>query len=120
FTTGNWMVFSRELEKLYPDMEAQTRYSRQGLMDLVALSARTRMREEKDVLDYYRCFLAISNPLRSAKLISEEEHDAEFFRGFHPYDCSAIAGRLYPLHPNRPRNKPYSLDDVFSASRAYF
>ncbi|KAI9446942.1 hypothetical protein BJY52DRAFT_1127816, partial [Lactarius psammicola] len=63
FATGNWTVFSTELEKLYPNLDAETRYSRQGLLDLVNLSARSRMRDEKDVLDYYRRFLAISNPL---------------------------------------------------------
>jgi len=53
YTTGNWMIFKRELERLYPDMDAETRYSRQGLTELVNLSARTQMRDEKDVLDYY-------------------------------------------------------------------
>src|SRR6266702_1818795 len=120
FASGNWTVFSAELEKLYPDLDAEMRYSRQGLIDLVNLSARTRMRNEKDVLDYYRRFLAISNPLRAANLISDDERDAGFFRGFHPNDHTSLANWLYPLHPNRPRNKPYSLNDVLSVARVYF
>jgi len=120
YATGNWMTFKRELERLYPDMDAETRYSRQGLTELVNLSARTRMRDEKDVLDYYRRFLAISNPLRTTNLISDDERNAEFFRGFHPYDRTSMANRLYPLHPHRPCNRPYELQDVYSAARAYF
>ncbi|KAF8274724.1 hypothetical protein EI94DRAFT_1560962, partial [Lactarius quietus] len=70
YSTGDWTTFSEELEKLYPDMDAELRYSRQGLIELVNLSARTRMRDERDVLDYYRCFLTINNPLRVASKIS--------------------------------------------------
>ena len=120
YATGNWTTFRRELEKLYPDMDAASRYSRQALLDLVNLSARTRMRDEKDVFEYYRSFLAISNPLHSAGQISSDERNAEFFRGFHPYDRTSIANRLYPLHPNRARNKPYDYEDVFAVARGYF
>ena len=52
FASGNWTVFSAELEKLYPNLDVEMRYSRQGLTELVNLSARTRMCDEKDVLDY--------------------------------------------------------------------
>ncbi len=120
FASGNWTVFSAELEKLYPDLDAEMHYSRQGLIDLVNLSARTQMRDKKDVLDYYRRFLAISNPLRAANLISDDERNAGFFHSFHPYDRTSLANWLYPLHPNRPRNKPYSLNDVLSVARVYF
>ncbi len=114
------MTFKRELERLYPDMDAETRYSRQGLMELVNLSARTWMHDEKDVLDYYQRFLAISNPLRTTNLISDDEHNAEFFRSFHPYDRTSMANWLYPLHPHRLCNRPYELQDVYSAAQAYF
>ncbi len=33
FASGNWMVFSVELEKLYPDLDVEMCYSRQGLME---------------------------------------------------------------------------------------
>lgn len=78
------------------------------------------MRDEKDVFDYYRRFLAISNLLESSNQISSDERNSEFFRGFHPYDWSSIANRLYPLHPNRPRNKPYDFKDVFTIAQGYF
>jgi hypothetical protein len=120
YATGDWTTFRRELEKLYPDVDAAMRYSRQALLDLVNLSARTRMRDEKDVFDYYRRFLAISNPLSDSNQISSDECNSEFFRGFHPYDRASIANRLYPLHPNRPRNKPYDYKDVFSVAQGYF
>jgi hypothetical protein len=79
YATGDWTTFRRELEKLYPDMDAAARYSRQALYNLVSMSARTRMRDEKDVFDYYRRFLAISNPLHSDGQISSDERNSEFF-----------------------------------------
>jgi hypothetical protein len=120
YKTGNWMVFSSELERLYPDMDAETCYTRQGLMDIVNLSARTQMHDEKDVLDYYRHFLAISNPLHTANLILVDKHNAEFLHGFHPYDRSSISNCLYTLHLHRPCNKPYELNDVFTVACGYF
>jgi hypothetical protein len=53
YATGNWTTFQGELEKLYPDVDAATCYSRQALLNLVNLSARTRMHDEKDVFNYY-------------------------------------------------------------------
>jgi hypothetical protein len=47
--------------------------------DLVDMSARSRMRDEDDVMQYYRRFLTIGNPLHLAKHISDEDYSAEFF-----------------------------------------
>ncbi len=49
-----------------PRLRRRNALLKKGLIDLVNLTARTRMLDEKDVLDYYRRFLAISNPLRAA------------------------------------------------------
>ncbi|KAI9438398.1 hypothetical protein BJY52DRAFT_1129658 [Lactarius psammicola] len=57
-----WRQFQDQLEELYPNIEAQTRCTRQGLTEFVELSAENRIREEKDVLKYYRNFLTISAP----------------------------------------------------------
>jgi hypothetical protein len=117
YATGDWTTFQGELEKLYPDMDAAAQYSRQALYDLVNMLARTRMRDEKDIFDYYRRFLAISNPLHSDRQISSDERNSEFFRGFNSYNRTSIANQLYPLHPNRPHNKPYDYKDVFSVAQ---
>jgi hypothetical protein len=120
YATGDWTTFRGELEKLYPNMDTAARYSRQALYNLVNMSARTRMRDEKDVFNYYQRFLAISNPLHSNGQISSDERNSEFFQGFNSYDQTSIANRLYPLHPNRPHNKPYDYKDVFSVAQGYF
>jgi hypothetical protein len=52
-TMGNWTTFQGELEKLYPNVDAATCYSRQALLNLVNLSARTQMCNENDLFDYY-------------------------------------------------------------------
>jgi hypothetical protein len=77
FSTGDWAAFQATLERLYPD--TAPRYTRQGLMDFVDMSARSRMRDEDDVTQCYRRFPTVGNPLRLAKQISDEDYSAEFF-----------------------------------------
>ena len=85
YSSGSWSTFKNELEKLYPDMDAESQYSRQGLIELINLSSRTQMHDEKDIFDYYQRFLAICNPLHAAKQISDVERNSKFFQGFHLY-----------------------------------
>jgi hypothetical protein len=120
FSIGNWTTFQAALDRLYPDTAAATRYTRQGLMDFVDMAARSRMNDEDDVMQYYRRFLTIGNPLRLANQISEEDYSAEFFRGFHPDDREVLASRLFSMKPHHPPQKPYEFNDVFTAARGYF
>jgi hypothetical protein len=78
------------------------------------------MRSEDDVLQYHRRFLEHSNPLRTAQTLSDEDRNAEFFQGFHPEDREVINDRLHAMKPNHPIDKPYDLEDTFTAARRYF
>ncbi len=82
-------------------MEAESHYTKQALMELVDSAARTKMRDEKDIVEYYQRFLTICNPLLAANLILDNECNAEFFKGFHPEDRMAMTNHLYPLHFGR-------------------
>ncbi|KAH9024397.1 hypothetical protein EDB84DRAFT_1273924 [Lactarius hengduanensis] len=62
YRSVRWRHFRAQLEELYPDIAARTRCTCQGLTQFVELSARNRIREEKDVLRYYRNFLTIAAP----------------------------------------------------------
>lgn len=62
YSTGNWATFKSTLESLYPDTSATKRYTKRALQEFVDNYAKTRrMRDEDDVMDYYRDFLALSN-----------------------------------------------------------
>ncbi|KAI9453046.1 hypothetical protein BJY52DRAFT_1094279, partial [Lactarius psammicola] len=63
YRSASWHRFRTQLEELYPDIAASTRCTRQGLTEFVELSAKCRVRDEGDVLKYYRNFLTIALPL---------------------------------------------------------
>jgi hypothetical protein len=94
YATNDWRTYRASIEKIYPDTSASTRFTKKALHELVDSWARTPMRGEEDVLQYYRRFLEYSNPLRTAQTLSEEDRNAEFFKGFHPEDREVINDRL--------------------------
>ncbi|KAH9019770.1 hypothetical protein EDB85DRAFT_1816745, partial [Lactarius pseudohatsudake] len=63
YVNVRWCHFRAQLEELYPDIAGRTRCTRQGLSQFVELSARSCIRDESDVLKYYRNFLTIAAPL---------------------------------------------------------
>ena len=88
FINRDWPAFKAMLESLYPDSAAGNRYTKSGLQDFVNLSGKTRIMDEDDLTLYYRRFLQLSNPLRAAQKLSDDERNTEFFYGFHPDDRS--------------------------------
>jgi len=116
YTTGDWAAFSTALEAMYPDTSAATRLTKKALQDLLYNTSRSRMTNEEDVMDYYQEFLELTNPLRMAQQLSEEDRDAKFFKGFHRDDREILSGRLFSMKPNHPQDKPYKLGDVFKAA----
>src|SRR6266702_1466362 len=71
YRAASWHHFWAQLEDLYPDIATSTRCTCQGLTEFIELSARCCVRDEGDVLSYYRNFLTIAIPLlEDGKLIS--------------------------------------------------
>ena len=62
YAAGNCANLKRELLDIYDDTSAQSRHSEQKLVDFVRQSAKLR-RCNKDVQNYYREFLVLSDPL---------------------------------------------------------
>src|SRR5216684_3818885 len=120
YISKDWPTFCTDLRKLYPDTAASSRYTRNGLQEFVRISAQTRIRDENELLLYYRRFLQISNPLRLSNQLSDEVRNAEFFNGFHPRDRDIIYDRLFAIDPRRPLNQTPSIDDTWEAARDYF
>jgi hypothetical protein len=70
YATGDWMTYQASIQALFPDTSASTRFTKQALHELVDFWARTPMRDDDEVLQYYRRFLEYSNPLRTAETIT--------------------------------------------------
>ena len=116
----DWGVFHTALQAMYPDTSAATRLAKKALQELIHKTSCSRMSEEDDVLDYYRLFLELSNPLTEAHQLSDEDRDTKFFKGFHRDDREILSGRLFTMKPNHSQDKPYELNDIFKAARGYF
>src|SRR6266702_4109757 len=78
------------------------------------------MRDEEDVIQYYRQFLVFCQPLVDTCKITDDERDSAFWYGFHPDDREALSPRLIAKHPDQSIDQPYSLEDVYKAARAVF
>ena len=78
------------------------------------------MRNEEDVMDYYREFLELANPLQVTQQLSDEDRNAKFFKGFHRDNREILSSHIFSMRPDHPQDRPYELDDVFKAARSYF
>ncbi|KAI9443151.1 hypothetical protein H4582DRAFT_2054226 [Lactarius indigo] len=116
--TDDWATFKSNLESLYPDLSAAN-YTKRALQEFVDISSKTRMRDEDDVMIYYRPFLTHSNPLSNKQRISDEERSLEFFRGFHS-DDRELMFRLSAMKPDHLVGLPYDLEDVLATARRQF
>ena len=120
YTTDNWAMFSTALEAMYPDTLAATRLTKKALQDLLYNTLRSCMGDEEEVMDYYREFLELTNPLQAVQQLSNEDRNAKFFKGFHHDDREILSGHLFSMKPNHPQDRPYKLDNVFKATQSYF
>jgi hypothetical protein len=87
------------------------------LEDFVDISAMSRMKNEGDVMLYYRRFLQMSTPLYNSKELTDDQRNTEFFEGFHIKDRGIIAHRLYLMKPLHPRGMPWDFQDVLKAAQ---
>ena len=115
-----WHRFRRELEELHPDAEEHA-CTRQELSRFVELSAETHIRNEKDVMKYYRNFLTLAVPLAENHVLTANDFNAEFFQGFHRDDRDIIAEEIrFNVNPRHPATEPFDMHGVLAAARQYF
>jgi hypothetical protein len=120
YDTCDWPAFRATLQQLYRNTKATTCYTKQGLINFVDGHAQTRIRDEEDVVSYYREFLERSMPLYNSRQLSDEERNDEFCQGFHPEDREILTNRLFAKNPNHPSDKAYDIKDVLEAAQTYF
>jgi len=55
-------------------------------------------------------------PLLDSHQLSIEEHNEEFYQGFHQTDRETLNNCLYSKDPNHPTDKAYDLEAVFEVT----
>ncbi|KAH8977017.1 hypothetical protein EDB92DRAFT_1822827 [Lactarius akahatsu] len=120
YTGHDWALFRQSLERIYEGTSAQSRHSKQKLYDFAHYNSRTRMRDEEDIIHYYRQFLVFCQPLIEDHRITTDERDYAFWYGFHPEDRDKLSPRLLAKFPDQPIGQPYNFNEVFKIARAAF
>ena len=120
YAPAKWSRFRAEIERFYPDVEARTRCTRHALTEFVELSAESRIRDENDIMKYYRNFLTIALPLCKKNKLPDDDFHTVFFDGFHPDDQEILLNILFTTSPNHPPDEPFDTEDVVSVACRYF
>ena len=120
YWTARWYHFRSELDKLYPDIAAQTWCMQQGLAEFVELSAQSWICDENNIMKYYQNFLTITHPLLDEHKIITDAFKAEVFQSFHADDQDILVEQIFNINPRHPANEPFSVQDVLSAAQQYF
>ena len=119
YAPANWHNFHAQLRS-YPGVAVRTRSTRQVLTEFLELSAESLIRDENDIMKYYRGFLVIALPLLKDGKITNYDFNAEFFKGFHADDQDMLADQVFKINPLYSANEPFEVQDVVSAARRYF
>ena len=120
FLNHDWDAFCNELRNEYVTPTPKGQFSRQKLIEFINTYARKRMGDETDIINYQQQFNAQSKVLLNTGRMTEREHNAIFWRGFHPDDQQALRKRLITMHPSKPTSEAFNLKDVFNIARAIF
>jgi hypothetical protein len=86
FLNRDWDAFCDELHEEYVTSTPKGQYSRQKLIEFANTYAWKHMGDETDVINYQRQFNTQSKVLLNSGRMTEREHNAIFWRGFHPDD----------------------------------
>jgi hypothetical protein len=116
----NWTDFRLSLQTAYPDLNPRNRYSKQRLYEYIRQHSQARIRDELDVLRYYRHFNFLTKSLLDSHRLTEEERDQAFWYGFHPEDRDLMTSRLIALQPQRRAGESFELAEIFDTARAVF
>ncbi|KAI9446706.1 hypothetical protein H4582DRAFT_2069989 [Lactarius indigo] len=120
YPARDWALFCQSLVEIYDGASAQSRHSKQKLYDFAHHNSQTHMRDEEDIIEYYRRFLVVSEPIVGANRITTDECDYAFWYGFHPDDREKLAPRLLAKFPDQPDGHPYGFSEVFKLAHITF
>jgi hypothetical protein len=116
YSTRNWTDFRLSLQTAYPDLNPRNRHSKQRLYEYIRQHSQARIRDELDVLRYYRHFNFLTKSLLDSRHLTEEERDQAFWYSFHPKDRGLMTARLVALQPQRHAGDTFELAEVFDTA----
>ena len=116
----DWDELKVSLLDLYPDVAALSRNTKQGLQEFLESSAKYRVRDEADVMKYYRNFFLVAAPLYQQGKITLEDFNTAFFIGFHPSIRDMLAERFTQVNPHHPVHEAFPAQDILDAARCHF
>lgn len=118
YLAREWRLLRRELLQLYEATSNQRRHTEGKLRSFARKSAESRMRDEDDVIQYYRKFIVRCQPLMDSQRLTAGTRDKIFWEGFHKKDRSEMKTRLVAEHTRQPTDVPFDYLDVFEVARA--
>ncbi|KAH9167494.1 hypothetical protein EDB89DRAFT_125211 [Lactarius sanguifluus] len=120
YHSRDWPLFRQSLVNIFGSTTPRPQVMRQRLLNYVQDTSRTRMDCADDVIQYYREFLCLGEPLVHSGHLTEEDRNAAFWYGFHPEDREVLWPRLLGKNPFQPSDIPFHFEDVLSCARAAF
>jgi hypothetical protein len=114
----DWRSLKRALLKIYGGTAATKCHSKRKLKDFAKESAKFRMRDEDDIILYYRQFIVLSQPLLDTQRLTAGARDKIFWHGFHKKDHLELQTRLTAKHTHQPLNEYFNYLDVYEVAMA--
>jgi hypothetical protein len=120
FLNRNWDTFCDELHEEYVTPTPKGQYSRQKLIEFANTYTWKCMGDETDIINCQRQFNVQSKVLLNLGRMTEREHNAIFWQGFHPNVQQALHKHLITMHPSKPTGEAFDLKDIFNIAWAIF
>jgi hypothetical protein len=109
--------FKAEIITLYPEAKAAHEYTRAQFDQLVSDRARTPIRSETELGEYFRKFLLISRFLISKGRLGAPEQSYALMASLGPSLSVAVRTRLQLMYPDHFLDDPYDADTIYDATR---
>ena len=109
--------FKAEIIVLYPEATAAHEYTRRQFDQLISDRARSPIRSEAELGQYFRKFLLVSRFLISKGRLGTPEQSRALMASFGPSLSIAVHSQLERQFPDHFYDDPYDVDVIYDATR---
>jgi len=120
YQARDWYHLKAHLLYLYPNTATLSRNTKQGLQKFLNKSAKYHVRNEADIMKYYRGFFLTATPLYDQDQITLDDYNTVFFLGFHPDIRDIIAERFIQVNPHHPVHEPFPVEGILDTAQHHF
>ena len=120
YITCDWNDLCLNLHQEYIDPTPQGWYSKQKLLEFTGKTSNLQMKDEGDVIKYYRSFNLLSRPLLDTRRITTGECNVTFLSGFHLEDRKALWECLIAKKLDTLKGQAIDIKDILDTIRAIF